>query len=256
MSKYNLNKFSATSVSTTLAVVSYGQELWAKQEAKALRLAAGGDANDNPTGTGAAGVLVTGPTYPLGVEETVLIPTNGAAASAYTTELFYRVNTARAVVNTATSAYIEEVEAGNNQSDLVCQDSDGDTAFTIPRTAGRTLIGHYFVPAGVRLTLERLQLMVNRTSGQDRNIVAKLVYRENAIVNGSLVSEHGVTELQPYAWETTSQLPPDVMRRELPSLSELWVVAGQASGSGSTTVALKLFGKLHRSPQPSAGPLS
>jgi hypothetical protein len=124
--------------------------------AVAVRIAAGGDANDTAAGTGARTVFVEG----LGASwepASAILTANGASASTPSTETFRRVS--RAYVLTAGALE-------GNVGDVEIEQVGGDVLAIIPAGYGQTEQAIYTVPAGYRIRFASGEFTVatNRTA--------------------------------------------------------------------------------------------
>lgn len=132
-----------------------------------LRIAAGGNAADTSTGTGARTVTVEGLSTAW-TEISATLTLAGTSASAASTASFYRVN--RAYVATC-GTY-----TGNNTGDIVIETTAGTTVGGILATDGQTEQTMYTVPAGKTGYLVRAHANVSGNQAAD----LRLCQRRNA----------------------------------------------------------------------------
>jgi len=147
-------------VSSTLAGA-----FWTPTTALAVRVRAGGDANDTAAGTGARTISVEGldENYDLATEEITLA---GASASAATTTLWTRIH--RAFVTT-TGTYTSA-----NAAEIIVEATDGTAAITIDAheaNVGQSLHCHYAAPRNTRVFLTHLYYNADTTKTNDVHLI-------------------------------------------------------------------------------------
>jgi len=141
------------------AVSNSGDDIWQDggaynwlTTAIALRVKAGGDANDDSAGTGARTITIEGldENWDLASESLTLA---GASASAATTTTFIRINRAFVVTcGTYTSA---------NTANIHIETTAGVDVADIAAGEGQTQIGLYSIPRGYKAYLTRLEVEVD-----------------------------------------------------------------------------------------------
>jgi hypothetical protein len=189
------------------------------QVARAVRIAAGGDANDAAAGTGARAVTIVGLDENWQpVEETVA--TAGASASALTSALFIRVF--RAFVSDAGSY------TGTNDADIRIEESTGtDTLAVIPAESGQTQMAIYTIPDG---RIGRICFVwFAGSSAQTYNV--RLYKRERAdIVAAPFGPVRVVTQINGVV--TSGDRPFCVAPAPLPARTDVWMAAVANGGAG------------------------
>jgi len=136
--------------------------------ATALRVKAGGGANDTASGSGARSVTFIG-TDATGAEVTDTVATAGALASAASTVEFMRLY--RAFVS-ASGTYATQ-SAGSHAADITIEDAAGTqdwatittSSSTFPR--GQTEIGAYTVPTGYKAFITEVDVYSNSAKTTD-----------------------------------------------------------------------------------------
>lgn len=162
------HRFGVATVGTTYSDLAPGGINFL-QTADAVRVKAGGSANDDAAGTHAREILIEGLDQDWNlVRESITLA--GASASASTTITFLRVFHAR----------VEEVGAyGNtNENDIVIEDEAGTVDLvTIPAGAGHDRAGHITVPTGRTLSIRRVFSVVDPT----KLATVRLWFRHNPV---------------------------------------------------------------------------
>lgn len=145
-------------VGTTEELVWFNSSAYAGflTSASAVRIASGGNANDDAAGTGAREITVEGLDENF-EEASETIATAGTSASSATTTTFIRIN--RAYVS-ASGTYTTSGLDGSNVGGVIIETTGGTTLAAIESQAGQTQLGFYTVPANKQLQLERLHLNV------------------------------------------------------------------------------------------------
>ncbi len=144
--------------------------------ATALRIAAGGNANDTANGSGARAITMTG-LNAQGVEISETIPTNGTLASIATTQKFIRLY--RAFVS-ASGTYASQTARSHANSIVITEATDGNEWARISDTdfaRSQTQIGVYSVPLHRTAFISSFKV----SSETDRKIDLIFVQRQNIL---------------------------------------------------------------------------
>lgn len=124
-------------------------------DAGPVRIRAGGDAADSPTGAGARTIGIAG-LDPTGERIINLLSTNGVSASAFTTDSFWRVN--EVFVVESGNYPVDQTPPAGNVGTITIEDAAGNAFAVIAATSGlgraRSQIGAFHVPAGHNYYLE------------------------------------------------------------------------------------------------------
>lgn len=187
--------------------------------ATAVRIKAGGNANDASAGSGAREITVQGITTG-GTEQSVTIATAGTSASAATSITFWRVH--RAWVSAA-GTY-----GGANTSDITIENSAGGTdLIKIGSSEGQTQYAGYTIPSGKTGYL----LSVHVTVDSNKRANIRIFTRDNITDTSAPVSAKrlklfwdGLTESFRYS--------PKGPELSINALSDIWV---EAYGDGAAS---------------------
>ncbi len=203
--------------------VEYGGFLTAPS---AVRVKAGGNANDTAAGTGARRVLVTGLDGNLGVatEELVLA---GASASSPSSSTFLRLLEAHV---TDCGSYTSPYNAG----DVSIETTGGTELIRMLAGRSQSQVGVYTVPAGHTLYVARLSVAIegNKVATvrlwrrSDANVVTAPCTAKRMLHEWPLLAT--VADLRGEGWES------------YPAATDLWFAAYTASGT--TAVSAELDG--------------
>ena len=218
--KFGLNP----SVSTT------DEDIWAGggsysgfiTAAAAVRIKAGGNANDTAAGSGARSITIIGLDENFNdASETVV--TAGASASAATTTTFIRVF----------RAYVEAcgTYTANNTGDITIETTGGVVMAIILATYGQTQLAIYTIPASFTGYLVRMSCDVDRAQGGAVNLWQRQSADDSTAPMKAkrLVSRRvGVTGPS----ETIFSVP-----IALPAKTDFW--ASGASATGTTVIAVE-----------------
>lgn len=163
-----VHKFGAANVGTTYTPVCEGGNWRTPQVAAAttLRIKAGGNAADTAAGLGAREVTLSG-IDASGNEIQETLATNGASASAATTNSFIRLH--RLWVS-ASGTYADQSN-GSHVGDITIEDSAGTQDWAIIKSAnwprGQSQIGCFTIPAGKRGFIQNVFVSVDTTKTVD-----------------------------------------------------------------------------------------
>lgn len=163
-----LHKFGRNAaVSTTFVPVALGGDYVTPlyNDARFLRIKAGGNAQDTAAGTGARELTIIGLDAD-GTEMTCVLATAGASASGQTPIAYVRIY--RAFVSE--SGTYADFPDGSHVADIVIEDTGGVTWATIDATdvaRGQTEIGLYTIPAGKKGYLKNISISVESSKIAD-----------------------------------------------------------------------------------------
>lgn len=169
-------------VGTTIEPLTPGGvlRLPTRANAQALRIRAGGNANDTATGTGARTVILSG-LDANGNRIAEVLTTAGESASAFTSAVFWRL---QEVIVSSVGAYDLGTTPTANAGRITIEDADGNEWGRIsgsPFGRGRSQIGAYTVPTGFSLCL--LDIAVSGPNNGRIDIVG--MARANDLLNGT-----------------------------------------------------------------------
>jgi hypothetical protein len=223
-----------TAVGATFATVSRGGVYQTPQAATALRIKAGGNANDTAAGTGARAVTMIGidATGDL-VSDTVA--TAGASASGLTSKLFLRLFDAFV---SASGTYASQ-SAQSHAGTIVIENGAGGTDWaTIPDTdiaRGETEIGSITVPKDRTSFITNVRLQ--SPDGKKSNIV--MFNRQNILQSAAPYSAMRLIEEFPnFTGFATFDYDPPI---RLPELTDFGFLAKAESGTIDIAVAFEGF---------------
>jgi hypothetical protein len=205
------------------AITSYGQTGLTPlnihlQTASTVRIKAGGNTNDDASGTHAREITVVG-LDENGDEQSETIATNGVLASTATTTTFLRVY--RAYVS-AVGTYGEV-----NAAAIDIENSAGTIdMIQIPNAVGQSLFGGYTVPLGV--TAYVMDITITTESAKPSNII--FFQRKNILDTSVPVSSARAVHF----WNGLEGIFHDVqlMPQKFEALTDLWF---EALGDGAAT---------------------
>lgn len=231
-----VHKFGFASVGTTYVPVAAGGIYRMPQVAgaTALRIKAGGDANDTAAGTGAREVTIMG-LDETGAEVEEAVATAGASASAATTATFIRVY--RAYVSE--SGTYADATTGSHVGDITIEDSAGTEDWLTIRTAsierGQSQVGCYSIPLGFTAWIVGAQIHVDSNKALD--IIS--FRRDNILESAAPYSALRITK------ELVGVTGPDSTPFQIPAgpypeLTDFGIMAKVASGSGDISVDFEL----------------
>lgn len=163
-----VHKFGAATVGTSFVPITSDNIYNTPQVAGALamRVKAGGNANDTAAGTGAREITIEG-LDETGAEASEAVATAGASASAATTTTFIRVYR----VYVSASGTYATAAAGSHTASIVIEDSGGAGDWASINLDGFPLgqseIGVYTVPLGFTAYISSIALGVDSTKSVD-----------------------------------------------------------------------------------------
>jgi hypothetical protein len=207
------------------------------QSSERLRIRAGGNANDSSNGSGARSVVLQPhrSDFTWIDDESVVLTTAGASASAPTTESFQRC--IRAYVKT-TGSYANGTTNGANAGPIVIETVSGIEIATIDTGDNDAQMSMFTVPAGFTLWLSAFSMAVDA----NQPATVSMYYRSAAnIVSApfsarrTLLTATGVTGLIQF---------PLGFRVALPEKTDVWVRATSAAGAGASGVSVAYSGLL------------
>jgi hypothetical protein len=198
--------------------------------ATALRIKAGGDANDTAAGTGAREIMVEG-LDAAGRLEVEAITTAGASASAATTKTFLRLK--RAWVS-ASGTYASQ-SAGSHAGTIVIEDAAGtqdwasitSTAFT----HAQTQIGVYTVPLGETAYVHSIEVQ-----SESNKAVDVAMFKRGGILETSAPYTAMRLEREFIGIEGDSIVAFNYPLGPFPELTDVGFMAKVATGTASVSV--------------------
>jgi hypothetical protein len=203
--------------------------------ATALRIKAGGNANDTAAGTGAREVTIVG-LDETGAEVTEALATAGASASSATTATFVRIY--RAYVSS--SGTYATASAGSHSADIVIENSAGTadwaTINSTPFPMSQSEIGCYSVPLGCTAYISNIVVNVDSTKAatilgfKRENILetaAPYTAMRSFLELGGVSGEEFITPKIPYG--------------PFPALTDIGFMAKLTSGSGEVDVDFEIL---------------
>lgn len=128
-----------------------------------VRIKAGGNPADAPSGVGAGSIMVLGLTTDL-IDEREIIPTSGANASVFTTKSFWRIDRARVM---SVGVY-----NGTNIGDITVE--NGEDMLTIMGDEGSTQHAVYTVPSGKTAQIVHIYMNSDGLKASDFRLMARL----------------------------------------------------------------------------------
>lgn len=222
---------------TTFAPVSQGGLYRTPQVAgaTALRVKAGGNANDTAAGTGARTILLQG-LDATGTLQTSTLTTAGASASAASSETYIRLF--RAYV--ATSGTYASSSAGSHSAAITIEKAAGSEDWlTIGATdfpKGQSEVGCYTVPLGKVAYIPTYKFSTDSTKSTDLLLFQR---RDILQTEAPYSAMRLVHEVQAVAG--TGVIRPEVPFGPFPTLTDLGFMSKVSTGTGSVSVNFEIF---------------
>lgn len=195
---------------------------WPLSQPRAVRIKAGGNANDTAAGTGAREITIQGLDLASGGEEvTETITTAGASASAVTTKLWYRIH--RAWVSSAGT-----YGAANTGAITIENSTGGTDLIKIEVEEGQTQFAGYTIPLGYTAYLLSLHVTVDGLKPADIRLFTR------ADILDYTTAPFASKRLRLYfdGISGSFNYTPKSPEFSIPALSDIWV---EAQGSGALT---------------------
>lgn len=194
--------------------------------AQQLRIAAGGDINDDASGTNARSVTINGLDSNWNII-TETINTNGTLVSSLTTNTFIRVF----------RAWVEDVGTygETNAGDIIIETSSSDTVASIQANRGQTQLAIYTIPEGWIGFVRRLG------AGVDGNKQAQILFfqRQNAdVVTAPMQGKRLMHEFSELSGTITLDLKSYL--GPFPSRTDIWASAIGPSGGAAISASFDI----------------
>lgn len=202
--------------------------------ATALRVKAGGNANDAAAGSGARSIRLIG-LDAEGYEIEEVLDTAGASASAASAQSFLRLY--RYLVET--SGTYATASSGSHVGNIVIEDAAGTedwatiSAVSFPR--GQSKIGVYTVPKNKAAYIDNIQVSVE--GNKSANI---LLFQRQAILEGN-PPYHAMRLLEEHTGISGPLALIDKSPKPIPELTDVGFMAYTSSGTVSVSVAFDML---------------
>lgn len=225
------------SVSTTFVPISVGGLYRTPQVsgATALRIKAGGNANDTAAGSGAREITLVG-LDETGAQVTETLATNGASASSNTTTTFLRLF--RYLVS-ASGTYATAA-AGSHSGDIVIENAAGTEDWaTIDSTTfarGQSEIGAYTIPLGKTGYI----LSINMNTDSTKTATLLFFQRQNILeTSAPYTAMREVIDLS--SLEGANTYAPNIPIGPFPALTDVGLMGKFNAGSGTMDVDFEIL---------------
>lgn len=203
--------------------------------ATALRIKAGGNANDTAAGSGAREVTLVGLDQ-TGALKTETLATAGASASAATTTTFMRLLEAYV---SASGSYAT-MESGSHDGDIVIEKAAGSEDWATISVGsglaqGETEIAAYTIPLGYTGYLTQLAVSSDATKSTD----FLMVRRQNILETAAPYS--ALREIERFDASAGSKTHDFQVPRKLPALTDIGMLAEIPAGAGSASASMSIL---------------
>lgn len=207
-----------------------GQTAWPLSAATTVRIKAGGNAADAAAGAGAREVTVQGIVATTFLEETDVLATAGASASAASTKSFWRVH----------RAWVSEIGtygAGNTAAVTIENSAGGSDLIQIGADEGQSQFAAFTMPAGKTGYLASVLATVNGTQTTD---IRCYVRQAIDVTSGAGMQAKRIKIF----WDgIANRLPfnPKSPGASVPEKSDIWFEARGGAGTTAVSVDFELL---------------
>jgi hypothetical protein len=230
------HRFGMATVGTTFVPIADGLAYRTPQagSATALRIKAGGNANDTAAGTGARSVRLIG-LNATGDVVSETIATAGASASAATTAIFIRLFDAE-VVDSGTYG---TQDAGSHAADIVIENAAGGTDWaTIPVNGfptSNTSIASYTIPRGHTGFIEGISIAV-----EGAKLVDILMLSRGGVLD-TAAPYQPVQRVQEWIGIANTYVDTFTMPLHFPELTDIGMLGKVSNGTAAVMVQMDIL---------------